>query len=439
MTTNAPAAGTRAYLRLVLFGAVIGAPAALLAASFLALVTTVQRWLWHGVPAALGQSTPPWYLVLGLPLVGAAIVAAGRKLLPGDGGHKPLAGMSTASLPLREIPGVAVAAFGTLVFGAVLGPEAPLIALGCAVGAVVARLGRLDAKQAGLLTTAGAFSAVSALFGGPLVASFLLVEGGVGMGAALIPALLPGLVAAAVGYLVFVGLGDWGGLGTTALTVPDLPPYPETTVLDLAVAVAVGVVVAVVIGAARRLATAVEVQSRGRIAVPLFAGALCVGALALAVRALGGDSQDLLFSGQSALPGLAAQTSLWTLVVLLVAKALAYAVCLGCGFRGGPIFPSIFLGIGVAMVPAILLGQSPTIAVAVGAAAGMVATTRLLFAPVLFATILVGTGSHDAVPGAVLAAAAAWLTLNAMGGSPTPNTTPAPAPTPDTAPKREQH
>jgi hypothetical protein len=44
----------------------------------------------------------------------------------------------------------------------------------------------------------------------------------------------------------------------------------------------------------------------------------------------------------------------------------------------------------------------------------MSAQTRLLFAPLLFATLLVGEGGLDATPAAVLAAAAAWLTIAAL-------------------------
>ena len=135
-------------------------------------------------------------------------------------------------------PGVALAALGTLAFGAVLGPEAPLIALGSVVGLAVTT--SWPSSQAdGVLAMAGSFSAVSALFGGPLVAGMLLVEARVGMGAVLIPVLLPGLVAAAVGYLLFVGLGDWGGLRTT-LAVPGLPAYDGTSVARPLLAVASG-------------------------------------------------------------------------------------------------------------------------------------------------------------------------------------------------------
>jgi H+/Cl- antiporter ClcA len=99
------------------------------------------------------------------------------------------------------------------------------------------------------------------------------------------------------------------------------------------------------------------------------------------------------------------------IVVVLVAKFLAYGVSLGAGFRGGPIFPAIFLGIALASLTVVWFDVSPTLAVSVGTAAGMAAQTRLIVTPVLLATLLVGSQGLDTVPAAVLATAAAWLTM----------------------------
>ena len=114
--------------------------------------------------------------------------------------------LAVTPTPLRHAPGVALAALGSLAFGAVLGPEAPIIALDAVVGAAVAPLARLGARDATVLAMAGAFSAIAAIFGGPLVASFMLIEASLFLGAALVPTLLPGLVAAAVGYGGELGL-----------------------------------------------------------------------------------------------------------------------------------------------------------------------------------------------------------------------------------------
>jgi H+/Cl- antiporter ClcA len=405
-----------AYLRLVALGALIGIPAAVVAALFLALVHDLEHWLWHDLPDALGHASPPWYLVIGLPMIGGALVALVRLLLPGDGGHRPLDGIAMGVTPLKHGPGIALAGLATLSFGAVLGPEAPLIAIGSVVGLSMTLFMRVSEREEPVLATAGSFSAVSALFGGPLVGGMLMVEGGLGMGAALLPIILPGFVAAAVGYLVFVGFGTWGGLNAPGLVVPNLPPYEGTHLLDLIVAVVVGILGALVVVAARRLATALDGRARGgtEISVLLVAGGLAVGLCAQTADWLGADSQDVLFSGQESVPDLVAADSTKIVLILFVAKAIAYAVSLGCGFRGGPVFPAIFLGIALATFTSVWFDVSPTLAVAVGTAAGTAAVTRLLVTSSLFATLLVGTQGVDAVPAAVLAACAAWLVIQAV-------------------------
>ena len=414
--TQADQPSAKAYLRLVLLGALIGAPAALVAAVFLAFVHDLEHWLWDDLPGALGASSPPWYLVIGLPAAGACVVAVARALLPGDGGHRPIDGIGGGPTPLAYGPGVALAAVGTLSFGAVLGPEAPLVALGSVVGLAVTPFVRLGPREDAVLATAGSFSAVSALFGGPIVAGVMMMEGAIGLGAAVLPLLLPGFVAAAIGYVIFVGLGSWGGLDTQAITVPGLPSYDGTHVLDLLLGIGVGIVAALIIVGVRRFAADVSDKGENRLTMPvlLVAGGLAVGLLAQIADWLGADSQDVLFSGQASVPALVGEDSTKIVFILLVAKALAYAVSLGCGFRGGPVFPAVFLGVGLATLTVIWLDVSPTLAVAVGAAAGMAAMTRLLLTSMLFAALLVGRNGLDAVPAAVLAAAAAWLTMAAL-------------------------
>jgi H+/Cl- antiporter ClcA len=313
------------------------------------------------------------------------------------------------------VPGVALAALGTLGFGAVLGPEAPVMALGAAVGVGVTAFARLGERPRQMVASAGSFSAISALFGGPIVGGTLMVEAGRGLGAALIPALLPGFVAAAVGYVIFVGFGDFGGLDTPGLVVPDLPPYVGTRVIDLVLAVAIGIATSLTLATVRQLALGVvRAGARLGMAASLLAGGLVVGLIAQAADVLGADSQDVLFSGQASIPALVGETSTAIVLLLLAAKALAFAVSLGCGFRGGPIFPAVFIGIGVATLPVVWFDVSPTLAVAVGAAAGVAAQTRLVLTPMLLAALLVGTEGLDAVPAAVLAAVAAWITATPL-------------------------
>ncbi len=401
----------RDYLFLILLGAAIGLPAALVASLFLATVHKLEEWFWTDLPDRLGEDSAPWYLIIGLPVAGALVVWVARRFLPGDGGNPPLEGIGGGVTPLRYAPGIALAALGTLPFGLVLGPEAPLIALGSAVGALVTPFVRLGDRAMTVIATAGSFSAVSALFGGPLVAGVLLLESGLAMGPQLIPALMPGLVAAAVGYLLFVGLGDWGGLNQAGLAVPNLPNYSGTRLGDLAMAVVAGVVIAVVLNRVRYLATRVQaVANRHQMLPMLLLGGFAVGAIALVATWLNTTDDEILFSGQSAVPEVVAEGSVGVLLVILVAKSFGYAISLGSGFRGGPIFPAIFIGITITSFAVVVFDASPTWAIAVGTAAGMAAGTEMVFSALLFSMLLVGQPGVDALPAAVLAVAAVWLT-----------------------------
>ncbi len=404
-------------IRLAFLGAVIGIPAALVAFAFFSLVHVLEHALWTELPAALGEATPPWYLVIGLPVIGGLIVAVARLLLPGDGGTPPLAGLSHAPTAVRYVPGVALAAIGTLSFGLVLGPEAPVIALGSAVGVAVTNVVRVQSQHKGIMSGAGSFAAISTLFGGPLIAGVMLTEASVGLGALLTIVLLPGFVAAAVGYLIFVGLTPLVGL-PPPLTVPDLQPYPGVSLTDMAVAVAVGFGTALLIAAVHRGAIAYKGfrgrqfgASRGGLVLVLVTGGLVVGLIAQVASMLGVSSQSVLFSGQAAIPTVVAAPTTAVLLVLVVAKLLGYVVTMASGFRGGGIFPAMFLGIGLATFPVLWLDTSPTLAVAIGAAAGMTSASRLVLTSMLFAALLVGSAGTNTIPAVVFATVAAYITI----------------------------
>ena len=99
--------------------------------------------------------------------------------------------------------------------------------------------------------------------------------------------MLPGLVAAACGYVIFIGLGDWAGLESTKLVVPDLPAYDGTSIPDLLLGIGVGIGAGVLVVGARKLGQRVHgLRDRG-VGMPalLVAGALAVGCLTLIVDA----------------------------------------------------------------------------------------------------------------------------------------------------------
>jgi H+/Cl- antiporter ClcA len=375
--------------------------------------------VWEVIPDDFGWSEPAWWYVVLVPGLAGLLVAAAVRL-PGHGGHSPLEGLGAEPIAPIALASILPAALATLGLGLVLGPEAPLIALGLGLGALAVRLIRLDGTGAQLLAFSGAFAAIAALFGGPLIAAFLLFE--VTAASGRIPAqqigraLLPGFVAAGTGALVFTGVAGWDGLHQTNLALPSLPPYESVRLTDLAWCLLIAAVVAAIVVALRHLAHGVARQSSLGPAALLIVAGLVVGALAVAFRATADRPVDLvLFSGQSELPAVVAEGSAGVLALLVVAKGLAYALSLGAGFRGGPVFPAIAIGVAAAMVAANLLpGLETTPAVATGIVAGTTAVLRVPFTAVLLASLLVGQSAFDIAPIAVLAAAVSWLIATAL-------------------------
>lgn len=348
----------------------------------------LQAWLWEDLPEALGHEFAPAWLVVALLATGAVITFLAEKL-PGNGGHTPLHGFGLDIGP-REIVSVIVAALGSLSFGAVLGPEAPLMALGTALGVIAFRDRTTPAAR--VMLVVGAMAAIGAIFGNPLITCVLMLEFALLAGAPLTTpvVLMPALAGLASGYVLQVGLEDWSGLGEAQLALPGLAPYPELHLTDLWVSVPLAIVVAIVGMAARLGAMRIaEVADRFRLPA-LLGGAVVVAICAIAVDSITGGGLDLvLFSGQSAMPQYLAITSVGTALVILVGKFVAYSASLGAGFRGGPVFPAIALGVILSAAAAQLVdGTSTSGLAAVGIAAATAASLRMPFTALLLGAVL---------------------------------------------------
>ena len=258
------------------------------------------------LPDGLGlEGEPTWWPVIPL-LVAGLVVGATIRYLPGRGGHSPADGFEAGAPPAAiELPGILLAAVASLALGAVVGPEAPLIALGAGVAALVVRLVKRDAPAQALAVIggAGSFAAVSALLGSPLLGAFLLMEAiGLG-GAAATMVLLPGLLAAGIGTLVFIGIGTRTGVGDFSLAVPNLPPFDHPNAAEFAWAFAIGVAAAIVGTAIRLLAVYLRPVVERRLMLLTPVAGLVVAVLAIVyAEATDKSAADVLFSGETGLP-----------------------------------------------------------------------------------------------------------------------------------------
>lgn len=393
--------GERPLATLVGLPVVVGVAAALFAALYTSFVHGAELLLWEWLPGAIGLDGTPWWWVLLLVVLGALGVAAAMRL-PGHGGHHPLDGLAF-DITARELPSTLLAAASSLAFGAVLGPEAPLLAIGTSIGYSVHRRVGSDASR--VLVMAGAAAALGVVMGNPVVTMLLVLE------VAFLSTqprperplrqAVPILAALGAGYLVRIGIEEWPGVHVPELAVGDIGSYPVVRIVDLVVGVAAAGVAAGLVVAAARGAEAVRRPADRHPFVALVAGAVVIGALALLVRAsTGAEVGAVLFSGQQAVAAVTGSTAVVTLLVVAAVKAAAYSVSLAVGFRGGTIFPALLVGAAVGTAAAAVVpGTSLAPLVACGIAAGAAAAAGMPITALVLALLLcVSAGPAVTVP-----------------------------------------
>ncbi|HEX4716958.1 MAG TPA: chloride channel protein [Thermoleophilaceae bacterium] len=406
--------GTRTLVGGLVAGALIGVPAAAAAAIFESVLHGATTLVWNDVPDWFGWQEPSWWYVVLVPALAGVIVALALRL-PGHGGHSPLQGLSMEQAPPINVVSVLAVTLIALAGGIVLGPEAPLLALGLTVGVVAARALRATGPQAMPLALAGAFAAMAGLFGGPLPVLLFFFEAVSASGrvpAAVVGrALLPGFVAAGVGSLVFTGVAGWPGVHEQSLGLPGLPDYPTVHVVDILWSLPVAAIVAVAIASFRPAAAAVAARWSAPVLSRLVVAGLAIGSLAAVFRGLTDRPVDfVLFSGQAASGDYIAEGSAGVLLAVLAFKGAGYLLSLASGFRGGPIFPAISLGCAAGVLGShVLPGFALTPAAVAGIAAGSAAVSGLPFFGAVLATLLAGSVAAETAPIAILAAVTAWL------------------------------
>jgi chloride channel protein, CIC family len=424
---------SKRFVALLVLVSVVGVVVSFAAWAFLELIYQLTRELYTHLPNALGYTHgPPVWWPLPILAIAGLVVALAITRLPGNGGHIPARGLAAGkpTTPV-ELPGILLAAIVGLGCGVVLGPEAPLIALGTGVAMLMISLSRRDTppQVLTLVAAAAAFAAISFLFVSPLVAAVLMIEVTAIGGPRLRLVVVPGLLAAGIGSLLAIGLGSWTGLNRNgiALGPVSLPAFGHPTIGQFGWTIALAIVVA--LGAAvimhGGLLTYRFAAPRALIVLPIVG--LIIAGLAIAFsQATDKSVNDVLFSGESGLPGLVSQAGTWSisaLILLILFKGLAYLLSLG-SFRGGPTFPGIFLGAAAGILASHLPGFPLTPAVAVGMGAAVASVLRLPLTAVVLATLLTvnsGTGDEPLIiVGVVVAYLVTLLISKALSPAPEP-------------------
>jgi len=217
-------------------------------------------------------------------------------------------------------------------FGASVGLEAGYTQIGSGIASRLGQFFGLRRNDLRTLVGCGAAGAIAAAFDAPLAASAYAFELIIGL--YTIATLAPVAVAAFMGTLAARVL--WQPAFVVAIAVPsvDLNIYPLMLLLGVICAGA-GILI-------MRLVTLVELTMR-QAWIPSWLrptiGGLFLGLLAQVTI-------QVLSAGHGALQiAIRSEQTLSFLALVVVLKALASAVSIGAGFRGGLFFASLFLGV----------------------------------------------------------------------------------------------
>ena len=321
---------------------IIGVASSLILIVIMKVASVLQTFLWSSLPATfgIGMTSPTWIIVM-LTLTGIAVGLVIR-FSPGHAGPDPATEpLIGAPVDAAALPGLVMALIIGLAGGVSLGPEHPVmavnIALAVAVGSrVFPRVATLDWT---ILASAGT---IGALFGTPVAAALIFSQTlNSNNDIPLWDKLFAPLLAAAAGAL------------TTSLffhphfSLP-IAPYGQMHLADLfsgaivaAIAIALGMVAVWCLPRLHRLMHRLKHP-----VLILGAGGLILGFLG----AIGGSIT--LFKGLDEMQQLAFSQTFSVSDYLLIAliKLAALVVAAACGFRGGRIFPAVFIGVALGLM-----------------------------------------------------------------------------------------
>ncbi|WP_426403790.1 ion channel protein [Streptomyces sp. R-07] len=404
-TDHAPSpveASARLLLPQILPALLVGVGASLLFLGISALSEQFQHVLWNNLPDALGIGgySSLWMIVM----LTAAGIAVGLVVwkVPGHAGPDPASeDLGDAPLAQGVVPGLLLASTLTLAGGVSLGPENPIIAANVALAYWLGRKAAPAVPGAAWVSLASA-ATIGALFGTPVAAALVISEalaGQPGRGS-LWDRLFAPLVAAGAGSMT-----------TQLLAEPSfdmgLPPLTDPGFGDLLAALVIASAAAVFGLAACYLFPHVH-AGFGRLRHPMLV--LPLGGLALGLLgALGGHLT--LFKGLEEAKELTSSIGGWSsgeLAKLAVVKLLALLVAASCGFRGGRIFPAVFIGVAFGLSAQALVPEvHPAVAVSSAVLGVLLATTRQGWISLFTGAVLASSPSMLAL--LCLASLPAWL------------------------------
>ena len=386
-------------LQYYLLVAAVGLVAASLAVAFYLLYSAVWSFTQNAVNYSMLIFLPISFLAIGLPYALVKLFATTKTT--GSGTHTVLEAyhLTNGEISLKDTIVKPTAAILTIGLGGSAGPEGPSLLAGGGVATALAKRFKVQADMRRRLFIAGAAAGLAATFRTPLTAILFALE---------IPykndldreTFIEAAIASVPAYLLSITvLGSepfFGVVGTSSLTFEDIG-------LSLLLGLACGLY-AVFFTKTFSWVESSVFKLRKKIS---NLGVIWLGAVVLSLSGLFsiytiGVGLHLV---NAIIQGTTFSIAILTLVVLV--KTFATSITLNFGGSGGLFFPTIVVGAGLGYIFSSIFNVSlPVMFVAVGMAALLAGTHKILLTPVAF--VVEALGGVFAIP-ALLASGVSYI------------------------------
>lgn len=289
---------------------------------------------------------------------------------------------SSEQVPYRMAPLIIISTLISHFFGASVGREGAALQLGGSLASLIGRVFRLDEKDRKLIVMCGMSAAFAALFGTPMAAAIFSLEVihvGVMYYVALVPCIFAALAASQ--FAASMGIHPEA---FNILAVPELTLNNFLLVCIIAIIVAL---VSIVFCMSLHTTSHYFKEYIKNPYYRILAGSGLIILLTLILQ-----TTDYMGAGISVIEHAIAGE---VVPIAFVMKIVMTAIAIGCGFKGGEIVPSFFIGATLGCLLGQLIGFEPSCAAAIGMIGMFCCVTNCPISSILISFELFG---YKAVP-----------------------------------------
>ena len=282
------------------------------------------------------------------------------------------------AIPFTLAPGIMIGTVLTHFFGGSAGREGAALQLGGSLGSSLGKLFKLDEKDMQTVVLCGMSAVFTALFGTPLTAVIFVLEV-VSVGMIYYSAIVPCVFSSVLAYFLTLLLGI-EPIGYTLKLVPEIGAVSLLQTMGLGIVFALASIMLCLCFTKGHEALHKLIKNDY---IRILAGGAAVVLLTLLLGTHDYNGAGMGVVNNAILNGTARPEA-------FILKILFTVITLGCGFKGGEIVPTFFVGATLGCTVAPLIGMDPGFGAALGLVGVFCGATNAPLASIMLSIELFG-------------------------------------------------